>query len=97
MTPQAEALVRRAVQQRRDGPRDLGRPIDVRTAPHPLGLDDAAVLRRGGDDDGQAGVNLDSFLEVDIDGATTFYIHVVDWGGNARPDMLYDLIVSGVN
>ena len=27
----------------------------------------------------------------------TFYIHVVDWGSNARPDKLYDLVISGVN
>ena len=48
-------------------------------------------------DDEQLGVDLDSFLEVRVNGATTFYIHVVDWGSNARPDMLYDLIISGVN
>ncbi len=48
-------------------------------------------------DDEQLGVDLDSFLQVQVTGATTFYIHVVDWGSNARPDMLYDLIISGVN
>jgi hypothetical protein len=36
-------------------------------------------------------------LELRVNGATTFYIHVVDWGGNARPDKLYDLVISGVN
>ena len=48
-------------------------------------------------DDEDLGVALDSFLQVRVTGATTFYIHVVDWGSNARPDMLYDLIISGVN
>ncbi len=48
-------------------------------------------------DDEQLGVDLDSFLQVRVNGATTFYIHVVDWGSNARPDMLYDLVISGVN
>jgi Putative Ig domain len=48
-------------------------------------------------DDEQLGVDLDSFLRVQVNGATTFYIHVVDWGSNARPDMLYELTISGVN
>ena len=48
-------------------------------------------------DDETLGVDLDSFLQVQISGATTFYIHVVDFGGNARPDKLYDLVISGVN
>jgi hypothetical protein len=48
-------------------------------------------------DDEQPGVSLDSLLQVQVNGATTFYIHVVDWGSNARPDMLYDLKLSGVN
>jgi hypothetical protein len=48
-------------------------------------------------DDEQLGVDLDSFLQVRVNGATTFYIHVVDWGSIARPDMLYDLVISGVN
>jgi hypothetical protein len=48
-------------------------------------------------DDEQPGVSLDSLLQVQVNGATTFYIHVVDWGSNARPDMLYDLTLSGVN
>ncbi len=32
-----------------------------------------------------------------IGAGVTFYIHVVDWGSNARPDKLYDLVISGVN
>jgi hypothetical protein len=48
-------------------------------------------------DDEDPGVDLDSLLELRINGAVTFYIHVVDWGSNARPDLLYDLVISGVN
>lgn len=48
-------------------------------------------------DDEELGVTLDSFLQLQVTGATTFYIHVVDWGSNARPDMLYNLVITGVN
>jgi hypothetical protein len=48
-------------------------------------------------DDEVLGVDLDSFLRLRVTGPTTFYIHVVEWGGNARPDMLYDLVLSGIN
>ena len=47
-------------------------------------------------DDEELG-NLDSFLQVRLDSGTTVYIHVVEWGMNARPDMLYDLVISGIN
>ena len=40
---------------------------------------------------------LDSFLQVRVPADATFFVHVVDWGSNARPDMLYDLVISGVN
>jgi hypothetical protein len=48
-------------------------------------------------DDEVLGVDLDSFLRLRVTGPTTVYIHVVEWGGNARPDMLYDLVLSGIN
>jgi hypothetical protein len=48
-------------------------------------------------DDEVIGVDLDSFLQLRVTGATTFYIHVVDWASDARPDKLYDLVISGVN
>jgi hypothetical protein len=48
-------------------------------------------------DDEVLGVQLDSSLQLRVNGASTFYIHVVDWGSNARPDKLYDLVISGVN
>jgi len=42
----------------------------------------------------------DSALDVKVPGAantnTTFYLHVLDWRGDARPDMQYELSVSGV-
>jgi hypothetical protein len=47
------------------------------------------------DDDTENGL-LDSFLEVRVPAATVFYVHVVDWGSNARPDKLYDLVISGI-
>ncbi len=49
------------------------------------------------DDEDTLGGALDSFLQVQVGGATTIYIHVVDWGSGARPDKLYDLVISGVN
>jgi hypothetical protein len=42
----------------------------------------------------------DSALDLKVPGApnatTTFYVHVLDWRGDARPDMLYYLNISGV-
>ncbi len=48
-------------------------------------------------DDVVLGVQLDSFLQIQVGGATTFYVHVVDFRGDARPDLLYDLVISGIN
>ncbi len=48
-------------------------------------------------DDETLRVDLDSLLQFRVNGPTTFYIHVVDWGSDARPDKLYDLVISGVN
>jgi hypothetical protein len=48
-------------------------------------------------DDEVLGVQRDSFLQLRVNGAATFYVHVVDWSGNARPDFVYDLVISGVN
>jgi hypothetical protein len=43
--------------------------------------------------------SLDSALDFKVPGATstatTFYIHVIDWRGDARPDMVYALQVNG--
>jgi hypothetical protein len=52
------------------------------------------------DDIGGSTPSLDSSLDFLVPGApstpTTFYVHVIDWNGNARPDMNYTLNVSGV-
>ena len=48
-------------------------------------------------DDEDPAVLLDSLLQLRVNGATTFHIHVLDWGSNARPDLVYDLVISGVN
>lgn len=48
-------------------------------------------------DDEVPAVVHDSILEIQVVGATTFYVHVVDWSGNGRPDLLYDITISGVN
>ena len=48
------------------------------------------------DDEDTANDLFDSFLEVRIAADATVYVHVVDWGSIARPDMLYDLIIDGI-
>jgi hypothetical protein len=48
-------------------------------------------------DDEELGVSLDSFLQIQLTGATTFFVHVVDWRGDARPDLLYRIEISGIN
>jgi hypothetical protein len=51
-------------------------------------------------DDIAAQNTLDSALDFKVPGptntATTFYVHVLDWRGDARPDMPYELEVSGL-
>lgn len=48
-------------------------------------------------DDEVMGVMRDSLLQIQVAGATTFYVHVVDFRGDGRPDLLYDIVISGVN
>jgi hypothetical protein len=49
-------------------------------------------------DDITLGVVQDSKLEFEVPaGATTFFVRVLDWRGDARPDLLYDIIISGAN
>lgn len=48
-------------------------------------------------DDEVLGVELDSILFVQVSGPTTFYVRVVDWRGDARPDLFYTIEISGVN
>ena len=51
------------------------------------------------DDISAVPVNTNSALDYQVPGApstpTTFYVHVLDWRGDARPDMTYDLLVRG--
>jgi hypothetical protein len=51
------------------------------------------------DDIGGTPYTLDSALDFKVPGSpstpTTFYVHVIDWRGDARPDMTYGLQVSG--
>ena len=51
------------------------------------------------DDIGGNPYTLDSALDFKVPGspstATTFYVHVIDWRGDARPDMFYSLQISG--
>jgi hypothetical protein len=65
--------------------------------PNPNDFDDQCV----NDDDPNTGTT-DSSLEFQVPGASggapvTFYVHVLDWGGRARPDLRYQLVVSGAN
>lgn len=48
-------------------------------------------------DDEVGGVERDSFLQVQVGGGTTFFVRVLDWRGDARPDLTYTIIISGVN
>jgi hypothetical protein len=51
------------------------------------------------DDIGGNPYTLDSALNFQVPGpantSTTFYVHILDWRGDARPDMSYSLHVSG--
>lgn len=64
--------------------------------PTPTGYDDVCV-----NDDIDVGVVQDSKLEFQVPGTpgtpVTFYVRVFDWSGNARPDYVYDLIITGAN
>jgi hypothetical protein len=62
--------------------------------PTPDAFDDPCI-----NDDIELGANINSQLELKIPpGApVTFYIHVLDFRGDARPDMRYVMNVSGVN
>jgi len=51
-------------------------------------------------DDINPGISQDSELQFQVPGTTgvqtTFFAHVLDWRGDARPDMTYNIQVSGV-
>ncbi len=50
-------------------------------------------------DDITLGVVQDSKLEFQVPGSdtVTFFVRVLDFRGDARPDLLYDIIISGAN
>ncbi len=63
----------------------------------PTGPFDAPCLN----DDVPCGGTLDLKLEFRVTGTpgtpVRFFMHVLDWSGNARPDFVYDLQISGAN
>ncbi|HKZ51834.1 MAG TPA: hypothetical protein VJ085_00990, partial [Candidatus Acidoferrales bacterium] len=62
--------------------------------PTPLAFDDNCI-----NDDIELGFNRDSKLEFLVPGSgpVTFFVRVLDWRGDARPDFLYDITISGAN
>jgi len=62
--------------------------------PTPTAFDDICA-----NDDIEIGVIQDSKLEFRVPGTVgtpvTFYVRVLDWSGNARPDLVYDLVIKG--
>ncbi len=61
--------------------------------PTPTAFDDPCV-----NDDIDPGVVQDSKLEFQVPtGTTVFYVRVLGFRGDARPDLLYDIIISGAN
>ncbi len=60
----------------------------------PTLFDDACL-----NDDIQLGIVQDSKLEFQVPGSgtVTFYVRVLGFRGDARPDLLYDIIISGAN
>jgi hypothetical protein len=60
----------------------------------PLGYDDECI-----NDDIETGVIQDSKLTFRVPGAlgsaVSFYVHVLDFSGSARPDMVYRISISG--
>ncbi len=74
-------------------PSDDNLPPPFTSDPTPAGFDDDCV-----NDDINLGVVQDSRLEFRVPtGTTVFYVRVLDFRGDARPDLLYDIIISGAN
>lgn len=73
-----------------DRPRD---PITFQEIdPTPTAFDDECV-----NDDISLGVVQDSFLEFKPSVTGTYYVHVVDLRGDGRPDLIYELTLSGAD
>jgi len=41
--------------------------------------------------------SIDAMLTLKVSNSGNFFIHVLDWRGDARPDMVYEMAVFGVN
>lgn len=69
--------------------------IDGSPDPTPTAFDDICI-----NDDITLGTIQDSRLEFRVPGSTgtvTFFVRVLDWRGDARPDMRYEIQISGAN
>jgi hypothetical protein len=68
--------------------------VDGEPDPTPNAFDDLCV-----NDDVEVGLTEDSKVKFKVPNdrgdKVTFYIHVLDWSGGARPDMIYELSVRG--
>ncbi len=77
-------------------PGDDGIPAPVVPDNTPLDFDDPCI-----NDDIRSSLTLDSRLEFEVPGAAgttaTFYVHVLDFRGDARPGFDYEINVSGAN
>lgn len=74
-----------------DQPRDPNNPLKV-LDPTPEAFDDICLS-----DDITLGVMQDSLLEFQPSAGGTYYINVRDFRGDGRPDLIYDLTLSGAN
>jgi hypothetical protein len=76
-----------------DHPRDPNDPTNLTVLPDPeMAFDDPCVC-----DDIDLGKVLDSRLEFRPSTTDTYYVHVVDLRGDGRPDLLYELSLSGAD
>ena len=76
-----------------DHPRDPSDPTNSTILPDAeINFDDPCAC-----DDIELGVTLDSRLEFRPSSTGTYYIHVADLRGDGRPDMIYELSLSGAD
>jgi len=40
--------------------------------------------------------SVDAMLTLKVAASGNFFIHVLDWRGDARPDMVYEMAIFGV-
>jgi hypothetical protein len=68
--------------------------IPITQDPTPAAFDDQCI-----NDDIDLGVTRDSMLEFQVPGAgaVTFFVRVLSFDGNARPDLRYEITISGAN